>query len=283
MSCSGCSASLDCEGDSDTLFPYSLTPGSPFPYVINCPTGVNCNTALSVTMECCGTPITADIPAGTSLEERAAILQRLVAQCSLLESGCSNPPVTPPGSPPPSPPPGGPIPPDTTLYRNYAKTANLDCSSTYGGGTYTTSVSAGTFMATTQAKADAMALEYVRALARANRFCLNAPCLCPCADEATTLNINTVGGTGPFTFSILSGTLPTGLTMAVVGGVLRVTGTPTVAGNSTISLKVFDSVGGYLTKSLTFYVIEITTSSPLPDYTVGEAYSQQLSARYLMA
>jgi hypothetical protein len=219
-------------------------------------------------MNCCGTPTTIAIPADATPAERVALVQVLVSQCEFIEQGCGG------GGPND---PGDPTPPTTQFYYSRARTASASCSSAYGGGTYVTTVSAGRFIAATQAAADALALAFITSQVTANRFCLNAPCLCPCADVATTLNINTVGGTGPFSFSIVSGTLPTGLTMTVVGGVLRVTGTPTVSGNSTITVEVYDSVGGTLTKNLTFYVIEITTSSPLPDYDTGVAYSQQLS------
>lgn len=270
--CSGCNPDINCPEDQDTVFPYSLTPGSPFPYVINCPEGVNCSEALEITMNCCGSPVTATIPAGASADERAAIVQQLVAQCSFIESGCANPPS---GTPPF--PPGQPIPPGTQLYFSHRTTANIECSATYGGGTYSFIVEAGRFIGLTQAIVDAQVREFARTRALAQRFCLSAPCLCPCADEAATLNINTVRGTGPFSYEITSGSLPTGLTLTVIGGVLRVAGTPTTEGNSTITIRVYDSLGGWLTKNLTFYVIGITTSSPLPDYTAGEEYSQQLA------
>lgn len=267
MSCRGCNASIDCGDQSDVIFPYSLTPGSPFPYVINCPEGVNCNEALSITMNCCGTPITANVPAGASLDERAAIVQQLVTQCAFIESGCSNPP---PGTPEPPT-----IPPGSRLFFSRSQRVTSNCSSTYGGGTYTYTLEAGRFVGRTQSEADSLARAFANATVAVQKFCLNAPCLCPCADVATTLNINTVGGTGPFSYEITSGTLPTGLSLAFFGGVLRASGTPTVAGNSTITVKVYDSLGGYLTKSLTFYVIEITPSF-LSDGTVGVEYSEQL-------
>lgn len=188
-----------------------------------------------------------------------------------MDDGCTT--SGPNGDPPPTPP----DPPVTTYYLNSPQTVNGACAERYGGGTYTYVVPAGSQLASSQATANANALAAGEAFVVAHKFCLNAPCLCPCKDVSTTLNIKTVGGTGPFTFSITSGTLPTGLSMAVVGGVLRVTGTPTVAGSSAITIEVYDSVGGYLTKNLTFYVIAITTTS-LPNFTAGVPYSQQISA-----
>ena len=46
------------------------------------------------------------------------------------------------------------------------------------------------------------------------------------------------GGVSPYTWSVISGTLPQGLTLSS-GGVLS--GTPTAAGSSTVTIQVTDS------------------------------------------
>lgn len=264
--CLGCGASINCPGGE--AFPYSLTPGSPFPYVVNCPEGVDCSEALSITMVCCETPTTLNIPAGTPANERAALIQQLIAQCAFINEGCDGG-GTGPGGPDD---PNNPEPPPTTFYFSNAQRATSTCAN---GGTYTYVVEAGRFIASTQKLADQLALNFANQKVSSQKFCLNPPLLAMCVGTATTLNINTVGGTGPFSYSI-SGSLPVGMSLTVVGGVLRVSGTPTTAGNSTVTLTVYDSVGGNLVKSLTFYAIKITTTSPLPDFTTGEPYSEQI-------
>lgn len=263
--CHGCGASINCPGDE--IFPYSLTPGTEFPFVINCPSGVDCTAALTIAMMCCGTQTTLNIPAGTSDAERAALIQQLIAQCAFINNGC---------------PTGGggggndPEPPVTTYFFNQRQVGSSDCAARYGGGTFYFPMLAGTFISTSLAQANTLALQAANRLALARKFCLSVPCLCPCADVATTINISTVGGVGPFSYEITSGTLPTGMTLTVVGGILRLAGTPTVSGSSAITLKVYDQSGGWLYKTLTIYVLKITTTSPLTTPVIGVAYSKQI-------
>jgi hypothetical protein len=60
-----------------------------------------------------------------------------------------------------------------------------------------------------------------------------------------------VGGTPPYTWSVVSGSLPPGLSLSTSGAI---TGTPTAAGNYTFSVKVIDSVGGTATETFTITV-----------------------------
>jgi tripartite motif-containing protein 71 len=93
------------------------------------------------------------------------------------------------------------------------------------------------------------------------------------------------GGKAPYTWSLYSGTLPTGLNLSSSG---VITGTLTVAGAYSFTIKATDSLGSTATKafSITIFSITInvasgpliTTSSPLPNGTAGVAYSQTLSA-----
>lgn len=90
------------------------------------------------------------------------------------------------------------------------------------------------------------------------------------------------GGSGSYAWNLSSGSLPPGLTMnssGVVGG------TPLAAGSYTFSIVVADT--GVLTppppaaQSLTLVVrpaLQITTPSPLPTATTGQAYSAQFQA-----
>ena len=87
------------------------------------------------------------------------------------------------------------------------------------------------------------------------------------------------GGTGTLTWSVTAGTLPAGLTLAGNG---QLTGTPTAAARSTVTVQVKDAVAAKATASLTITVTaasgpSITTSS-LPAGTAGAPYSQTLAA-----
>ena len=91
------------------------------------------------------------------------------------------------------------------------------------------------------------------------------------------------GGTTPYTWSLSSGTLPAGLTLAASTG--QISGTPTAAGTSTFTVQVKDSSSPQqtATKSLSITVtvavtpVTISTGS-VPSGQVGTAYSTTLAA-----
>jgi len=84
------------------------------------------------------------------------------------------------------------------------------------------------------------------------------------------------GGTPPYTWSITSGTLPAGLSMTS-GGVIS--GTPTAAGTSSITVEVTDAASNTATKTLSITVsaassgsLTIMSPSVLPGVNYGQAY-----------
>ena len=85
------------------------------------------------------------------------------------------------------------------------------------------------------------------------------------------------GGPAPFTWSLIKGTLPTGLNLNAGG---TISGTPVATVNSMFTVQVEDSGGGTATEPLSINVdpaVTITTSS-LPVAVAGTAYSQTLTA-----
>jgi len=86
------------------------------------------------------------------------------------------------------------------------------------------------------------------------------------------------GGTAPFSWTIASGTLPSGLSLSSIG---IISGTPTTAGGPTsVTYKITDNASATATKSLTITIntsLNITSSS-LPAWTVSKPYSQTLNA-----
>jgi len=103
------------------------------------------------------------------------------------------------------------------------------------------------------------------------------------AESAYSQNFTTSGGTAPYQYTIASGSLPAGLSLGT-GGAL--TGTPTVAGTFTFTVKSTDSSTGTgapfsATRSYSLTVNAPTlTLSPatLPNPEQAVAYSQQFSA-----
>jgi hypothetical protein len=94
--------------------------------------------------------------------------------------------------------------------------------------------------------------------------------------------INTIGATGPFTWIVLSGSLPLGLTLSNSDTAsVNITGTPTTAGTSTVTIQVTDAAGTPISRTFTITVnpppaLTITTTS-LPSGTVGTPYPSSAS------
>ena len=96
------------------------------------------------------------------------------------------------------------------------------------------------------------------------------------ASYSTTLAAS--GGTTPYSWSISSGTLPTGLSLASSTGVIS--GTPTAAGTTNFTVQVTDANSVTATKSLSLTVApppSVSTTS-LPNGTQNVAYSTTLAA-----
>ena len=98
--------------------------------------------------------------------------------------------------------------------------------------------------------------------------------------SAYSQTLTASGGQAPYTFAVISGTLPVGLTLSSTGAI---TGTPTLPGSASFTVQATDStkVTGQAALSITVNAalgpVTITTTS-LPDATVGTAYSQTLGA-----
>ncbi|MFI9274100.1 putative Ig domain-containing protein [Kitasatospora sp. NPDC052896] len=88
------------------------------------------------------------------------------------------------------------------------------------------------------------------------------------------------GGTGSYTWSVSSGSLPPGLSLSPDTGIIS--GTPTVAGRTSLTLHLADATtpGLFATKALDLTVVDALAvqSSSLPGATTGTAYSQTLTA-----
>lgn len=86
------------------------------------------------------------------------------------------------------------------------------------------------------------------------------------------------GGVLPYTVTIISGSLPPGLTLLANGGI---SGTPTVGGNYNFIFRVVDGFGSATQQSLSIAVstssLAIATSA-LPNGQLGQFYTTQLSA-----
>lgn len=91
-------------------------------------------------------------------------------------------------------------------------------------------------------------------------------------------SVSVAGGVLPYSFSIIGGTLPPGLTLLANGGI---SGTPTAGGNYSFILRVTDGFGSATQASLSINVntsgVTISTQN-LPNGQLGQFYSTQLAA-----
>lgn len=96
--------------------------------------------------------------------------------------------------------------------------------------------------------------------------------------QSYTQTITASAGTAPYSFSLASGSLPTGLSLDPNG---TVSGTPTAAGSFTFTVTATDGNGCTGSRSYTVVAnCQFVTLSPatLPSATVGSSYSQTISA-----
>jgi hypothetical protein len=96
--------------------------------------------------------------------------------------------------------------------------------------------------------------------------------------------INAAGAPAPFTWTIISGSLPPGLTFQTTSTSTsaEIVGTPTVLGTSNFTVQVEDSSDAIVTQALSIVInkpppLSVSTAS-LQSGTVGLAYSQTLGA-----
>src|SRR5450755_2186355 len=90
--------------------------------------------------------------------------------------------------------------------------------------------------------------------------------------------LTATGGSGPYTWTVTTGTLPPVLTLNPTTGVIS--GTPTTAGTSTFTIQVTDSKQATASAVFTLTIVlqlTITTSSPLANGIVGVVYNQALA------
>jgi len=87
------------------------------------------------------------------------------------------------------------------------------------------------------------------------------------------------GGDSPYTWSVITGSLPSGLSFSPSNG--RITGTATTVGSSTFTLQVRDTSGQTVSREFTVSVyapLVVTTGSLPTNLVVGNEYSVSLGA-----
>lgn len=280
MSCRSCSPVLDCDPLGDFQL-YALN-GELFPFVLNCPPGFSCSNPQEFRITCCGQVLAASVQPGASSADAAIILSNLLQQCALKTAACQDPNNPQFDSVPPDhlPDPTTPI----TLYWNESQS----CVSRCPDGTPFTYTVGPVSLGSTQAEANLAAHNYACTLARAHSLCLTPlPANC-CVGVPFSNNISVIGGFGGSAiWELLSGTPPTGLTLAtglMPTGTTSLTGTPTTPGSFTFTVKVTAANGDVFQKTYIMCAVKLTASPPgsddshLPDATSQIAYTDTILA-----
>lgn len=149
---------------------------------------------------------------------------------------------------------GNPIPGGGPTAPRFGNTLQ-ECDSACPDGNFTTVVvPANSVISSTQADADARA--HGLACKRADElkvcFVTTSPLTPIHADEFASIPIVAVGGNGDYEFVLVSGVLPTGMTLDAVG---LISGTPTSSGTATFGITVTDTGGASSTKTFSLEVL----------------------------
>lgn len=105
-------------------------------------------------------------------------------------------------------------------------------------------------------------------------------------DVAYSASISTIGASGPFTWIVLSGSLPAGLTLSNSDSAsVNISGTPTTVGSSTVTIQATDGTGTPISRTFTISVnpppsLTIITPGIITSGTVGQPYSFTLQAEF---
>lgn len=94
-----------------------------------------------------------------------------------------------------------------------------------------------------------------------------------CCEDTLFLATLTALGFEPFLWTLTNGSLPPGLSLTSDG---VISGIATTAGSYTFQVQAQDASGAQGFKTFTIRVVDITSTSPLPDATVLQAYNQTL-------
>jgi putative Ig domain-containing protein len=163
--------------------------------------------------------------------------------------------------------------PCSPTFTNSAQTATSTCPN---GLVCSFTYPAGQFTALDQLSADRLAFTAATKIVLANPVCpttLRGGMMCLGAFFSAEVFVS---GVGPFTFEKISGSLPPGVVMVENGNSVSFSGVPETTGVYTFTLQITNTAGVVSLQNCIINVVHITTSSPLPDGSLGSPYSTTL-------
>lgn len=165
--------------------------------------------------------------------------------------------------------------PCSPLFSSAQQQISRNCAD---GTPYFFTVPAGAFTALSQLEADRMAISYGEARIGNHSICMaQVSDAVICLGQFYSAEIVTTGPDQPFTFQLVQGAVPPGITMTMAGATITFTGTASVLGTYPLTIRATSSTGVFTQKTFSLLVTNITTPSALPDANFGVAYNQALS------
>lgn len=159
------------------------------------------------------------------------------------------------------------------VFGNAAQHCDILCPD---GLTFRFNVSANQFQSFSQAYSNLVAQSVACLAGQTERMCLSS---LPngCLNQAYSGEISSEGGTEPFTFSMISGSLPPGLFLSITDqGFALIEGTPTTPGNFSFTVRLTDRFGIFMQKTYTIAILGITNSPT--SGTLNSAYNFSFTA-----
>lgn len=159
-----------------------------------------------------------------------------------------------------------------TIFANRTQSCNVQCPD---GSNFGFTVAAGTVFGLTQEAADSKANALACQRARLHRICVSPGILnAACQGGLYFQTLQVSGGAGPYQFSILSGSLPSGFTLNATNGTISGV-TNDAAHVAVFTVQVHDANGFTAQKAYSLTVVSNTTT--VADAQIGTAYSQQMT------
>lgn len=156
--------------------------------------------------------------------------------------------------------------------------APAQCSVSCPDGTiFTYFVPYGVFFASSVAQANEQAMEYACQQAASQRVCLGPIPRCTCVGSEYEALITADPSQTGLTFAVVGGTFPPGLTLNGFGTHATISGTPLTPGTFVFVVRATTANGATAEKTYAITALFISTTS-LPDFAVGVAYSKQMVA-----
>jgi len=292
MACPTC-ITLECENPADVEV-YSLQSGIIFTnpiltFVLSCPPGYSCQggpfiitippgtiklpvpptTPSSLRLNCCESTLVETVPAGATAAQVEAIANAMILECAEQQARCNLISDPPPGVNPPLP--VNPPSPVTNTKVNVSNTLQIATTECGAGmvGSITRSVAAGTygevlwnasalFIAQRQLYWNNIALAQAQFLISTidPPSITNDATMQGTVDVAFSEQLNGTDGTAPYTFSLVSGAFPSGISMNASG---LISGTPTEEEEAFFTIGITDANGDSCSKefSLTVLALEL--------------------------